>query len=103
MAATGHTATAVTERSDPPPPKRPTPDADRGALDPQFDVTTARLLRREALRRAAEELNTTSGPGLEDALKRISDEVTADAVERHTAEAAATHPAAPPRRPATRQ
>jgi hypothetical protein len=44
--------------------------------------TTARLLRREALRRAAEELNTTSAPGLENALARISAKVTADAVER---------------------
>ena len=44
--------------------------------------TTARLLRREALRRAAEELNTTSAPGLENALARISAEVTAEAVER---------------------
>ena len=33
--------------------------------DPHFDAVTARLLRREALRRAANELNTTSGPGLE--------------------------------------
>jgi hypothetical protein len=43
---------------------------------------TARLLRREALRRAAEELNTTTGPGLEGVLARISAEVTADAVDR---------------------
>ena len=45
----------------------------------EFNAATARLLRREALRRAAEELNTTSGPGLESVLGRISDEVTADA------------------------
>lgn len=44
-----------------------------------FNTATSRLLRREALRRAAEELNTTSGPGLELVLERISDEVTADA------------------------
>ena len=31
--------------------------------DPQFDAMTARLLRREAWRRAAEEVNTTSGQG----------------------------------------
>ena len=43
--------------------------------DPQFDATTARLLRREALRRAAAEMNTTSGPGLENVLARISAEV----------------------------
>ena len=47
--------------------------------DPAFDAMTSRLLRREAMRRAAEELNTTSGPGLEDVLKRISAEVTAEA------------------------
>jgi phage shock protein A len=45
----------------------------------EFNTMTNRLLRREALRRAAEELNTTSGPGLESVLSRISDEVTADA------------------------
>jgi phage shock protein A len=49
------------------------------APDPQFDAMTARLLRREALRRAAQELNTTSGPGLEGVLARISAEVTAEA------------------------
>ena len=43
---------------------------------------TSRLLRREALRRAAEELNTTSGPGLEGVLARISAEVTAEAADR---------------------
>jgi phage shock protein A len=45
----------------------------------EFNSVTARLLRREALRRAAEELNTTSGPGLESVLARISEEVTAEA------------------------
>lgn len=60
--------------------------------DPQFDVTTARLLRREALRRAAEELNTTSGPGLEEALARISTEVTEEAAYRRvTAAGKADH------------
>ncbi len=48
----------------------------------EFDAMTSRLLRREALRRAAEELNTTSGPGLEGVLSRISAEVTADAASR---------------------
>jgi len=52
---------------------------DQDAPDPKFDAMTARLLRREALRRAADELNTTSGPGLEDVLARISAEVTAEA------------------------
>jgi hypothetical protein len=48
----------------------------------QLDAMTARLIRREALRRAAEELNTTSGPGLEGVLARISAEVTAEAAEK---------------------
>jgi hypothetical protein len=47
--------------------------------DPEFNAITSRLLRREALRRAAQELNTTSGPGLESVLGRISAEVTAEA------------------------
>jgi hypothetical protein len=50
--------------------------------DPLFDAMTARLLHREALRRAADELNTTSGPGLEGVLARISAEVTAEASRR---------------------
>jgi hypothetical protein len=50
--------------------------------DPLFDAMTARLLHREALRRAAEELNTTSGSGLEGVLARISAEVTAEAARR---------------------
>lgn len=59
---------------------------DQDAHDLQFDAMTARLLRREALRRASEELNTTSAPGLEDTLARISAEVTAEAAEaRETA------------------
>jgi phage shock protein A len=61
---------------------------DQDTPDPQFDAMTARLLRREALRRAAEELNTTSAPGLEDALAQISAEVTAEAVYRQNAAAA---------------
>jgi phage shock protein A len=56
--------------------------------DPEFDAMTARLLRREALRRAAEELNTTSGPGLESVLARISAEVTAEAAAAKTSPAA---------------
>jgi len=58
--------------------------ADQERLDTQFDATTARLLRREALRRAAEEMNTTSGAGLESVLTRISAEVTAEASARLT-------------------
>jgi phage shock protein A len=56
--------------------------AEQDPLGSQFNAMTARLLRREALRRAAEELNTTSKPGLESVLARISAEVTAEAVDR---------------------
>ena len=55
---------------------------DQDAPDPQFDAMTSRLLRREALRRAAEGLNTMTGPGLEEALARISTEVTEEAAYR---------------------
>jgi hypothetical protein len=51
--------------------------------DTEYDAMTARLLRREALRRAAQEMNTTSGPGLESMLARISAEVTAEAADRN--------------------
>ena len=50
--------------------------------DPEFDAMTSRLLRREALRRAAAELSTTSPPGLEEVLARISAEVTIEAASR---------------------
>lgn len=56
--------------------------AERDQPDPAFDAVTSRLLRREALRRAAEELSTTSEPGLEAVLARISAEVTAEASAR---------------------
>ena len=56
--------------------------ADQEKPDSQFDAMTARLLRREALRRAAEEMSTTTGPGLEDILARISADVTAEANTR---------------------
>ncbi|HSZ92845.1 MAG TPA: hypothetical protein VK822_26110 [Acetobacteraceae bacterium] len=52
--------------------------------DPVFDAMTARLVRREAVRRAAEEMNTTSGAGLESVLARISAEVTAEAAAQKT-------------------
>jgi hypothetical protein len=55
---------------------------ERDPSDAEFNAMTARLLRREALRRAAAELNSTSGPGLEDVLSRISAEVTAEAVDQ---------------------
>jgi phage shock protein A len=60
---------------------------DQDPPDPQFDAMTARLLRREALRRAAEELSTMTGPGLENALARISTEVTEEAAYKHAAAA----------------
>ncbi|MEJ0020889.1 MAG: hypothetical protein WDN25_30945 [Acetobacteraceae bacterium] len=76
--------------------------ADEDGPDPQFDAMTARLLRREALRRAAAELNTMTGPGLEQALARISTEVTEEAAVRHAAavghiagQVDALHPPAP--------
>jgi hypothetical protein len=61
--------------------------ADQDTPDPKFDANTARLLRREALRRAAEELNTTTAPGLEQALARISAEVSEEAAFAHAAAA----------------
>jgi hypothetical protein len=48
--------------------------------DPAYETFSARLIRREAKRRAAMELATTTPAGLESALARISAEVTADAV-----------------------
>ena len=48
----------------------------------EFNAMTARLMRREALRRAAEELSTATPPGLESVLGRISAEVTAEAQEK---------------------
>ncbi len=52
---------------------------DGDTADAAFNTFTARLIRREALRRAALELATTTPVGLESALARISAEVTADA------------------------
>ena len=60
--------------------------------DAEYQATTARLLRREALRRAAQELNSTSGPGLEDILGRISAEVTAEATDTRDRNARETIP-----------
>jgi hypothetical protein len=67
---------------------------DQDTPDAEYNAMTARLLRREALRRAAAEMNTTSGPGLESMLARISAEVTAEAADRS---AAAPDQATPPR------
>ena len=61
---------------------RRNPIADQDIPDPQFNAMTSRLIRREALRRAAEELNTMTVPGLEQTLARVSDEVTREAVYR---------------------
>ena len=55
---------------------------DQDSADPKFNVTTAHLLRREALRRAAKELSTVTGRGLEKALAQISSEVTDEAGHR---------------------
>ena len=63
--------------------------------DIDFNTATSRLLRREALRRAAEELNTTSPPGLEHALERISAEVTAEAEENLRLKAPPPRPSIP--------
>jgi phage shock protein A len=59
--------------------------ADQDQSEGAFNTFTARLIRREALRRAAQELATTTPAGLESALARISADVTADAI-------AANHP-----------
>jgi phage shock protein A len=49
--------------------------------DDAFNAMASRLIRREALRRAALELSTTTPQGLESALAQISAEVTAEAAE----------------------
>jgi hypothetical protein len=54
--------------------------ADPDKPDAAFDTFTARLIRREALRRAALELSTATPLGLESALAKISAEVTAEAL-----------------------
>lgn len=48
---------------------------------PAAETFSARLIRREAERRAALELATTTPAGLESALARISAEVTAEAAD----------------------
>jgi hypothetical protein len=59
------------------------PDTD--TPDPAFDTLTSRLIRREALRRAALELSTATPAGLESALAKISAEVTEEAAEARNA------------------
>jgi hypothetical protein len=63
------------------------PMTNETADDKAFNRETSRLLRREALRRAAAELNTTSPPGLEQALAAISRDVTEEAASRIAAAA----------------
>ena len=75
--------------------------ADQDAPDPQYDAMTSRLLRREALRRAAEELSTMTGQGLEQALARVSAEVTEEAAYRHAQADGDAHAASVPSRQAT--
>ena len=75
---------------------------DQDTPDPQFDAMTSRLLRREALRCAAEELSTMTGPGLESALARLSAEVTEEAAYKHAASGSKANQAdaaAAPKRP----
>jgi hypothetical protein len=48
---------------------------------PVTETFSARLIRRDAERRAALELSTATPAGLESALAQISAEVTADAIE----------------------
>jgi hypothetical protein len=48
---------------------------------PVTETFSARLIRREAERRAAMELSTATPTGLESALARISAEVTAAAID----------------------
>jgi hypothetical protein len=52
--------------------------------DASHETVTAHLIRREALRRAAMELATTTPAGLESVLARISAEVTAEAAQART-------------------
>ncbi len=63
--------------------------------DVAFNASTARMLRREALRRAAQEVSTLSGPGLEGVLARISAEVTAHAAEQVSGSKPLAHENAP--------
>jgi hypothetical protein len=72
---------------------------DQDTPDPQLAPITTRLSPPEALRRAAEELSTITGPGLENALARISAEVTEEAAYRNATDwGEADHAGAAPRR-----
>ncbi len=60
---------------------------DDDQIDAAFNTFASRMIRREALRRAAMELSTATPAGLEDALARISADVTAEAAEAKTVKA----------------
>jgi hypothetical protein len=68
---------------------------DQATTDAAFNTFSERLIRREALRRAARELSTTTPAGLESALARISGEVTAEAAEGRALPEPAKGPTAP--------
>jgi hypothetical protein len=57
---------------------------DPSDIDAKFNAQVARSLHREALRRAAHDVNKTFGPGLENVLEQISADSTAEAAERVT-------------------
>jgi hypothetical protein len=71
------------------------PDDDQA--NREFNATANRLIRREQLRRAAADLNSTSAPALEHTLADISAEVTEEAAERLALAKARTapHPSKP--------
>jgi hypothetical protein len=58
------------------------PMSDPQDIDAKFNAQVARSLQREALRRAAHDVNKSFGPGLESVLEQISVESTAEAAER---------------------
>jgi hypothetical protein len=67
-------------------PKTATPGVTKTEPGEQpVETFSTRLIRREAERRAALELATTTPAGLESALARISAEVTADAADAKAA------------------
>jgi hypothetical protein len=66
-------------------PEQDKPEQDKPGQeqsDQDFNSMANRLLRREALRKAAADLNSASPPALERALADISAEVTEEAAER---------------------
>jgi hypothetical protein len=73
------------EQADPAQQASPAPAQQASSAEaftaPAHAAFAARLIKREALRRAAMELATTTPAGLESALARISAEVTADAAK----------------------